>query len=254
MEILYLKTKGLERTQNMISVPQRLMKNAQFSLHLRPYSFMLEYGSISIIKGWLIRAKERRRPYSFMLEYESMSIIKRWLVRAKERSKKSGTVVIKSYIHLDYKNMCILMFIKKIDQLNNLAWLRKEIQATNLETKFKSLRKEVDKTIRDERISYYHSIISKSSNKQKTTWNIVNSIKGKQKNAVITELVCDNVTITNPTDIANFFGKYVSTVIGKKMAKNFTVLSDSCTTGETAKQSMFFTHVTTDDVILICDK
>ncbi|CAH2012505.1 unnamed protein product [Acanthoscelides obtectus] len=173
MEILYLKTKGLERTQNMISVPQRLMKNAQFSLHLRPYSFMLEYGSISIIKGWLIRAKER---------------------------------------------------------------------------------KEVDKTIRDERISYYHSIISKSSNKQKTTWNIVNSIKGKQKNAVITELVCDNVTITNPTDIANFFGKYVSTVIGKKMAKNFTVLSDSCTTGETAKQSMFFTHVTTDDVILICDK
>ncbi|CAH1995625.1 unnamed protein product [Acanthoscelides obtectus] len=42
-----------------------------------------------------------RRPYSFMLEYGSMSIIKRWLIRAKERSKKSGApfVVIKSYIH-----------------------------------------------------------------------------------------------------------------------------------------------------------
>ncbi|CAH2009003.1 unnamed protein product [Acanthoscelides obtectus] len=43
----------------------------------------------------------RRRPYSFMLEYGSISIIKRWLIRAKERSKKSGApfVVIKSYIH-----------------------------------------------------------------------------------------------------------------------------------------------------------
>ncbi|CAH2012161.1 unnamed protein product [Acanthoscelides obtectus] len=42
-----------------------------------------------------------RRPYSLMLEYGSISIIKRWLIRAKERSKKSGApfVVIKSYIH-----------------------------------------------------------------------------------------------------------------------------------------------------------
>ncbi|CAH1969794.1 unnamed protein product [Acanthoscelides obtectus] len=43
----------------------------------------------------------RRRPYSFILEYGSISIIKRWLIRAKERSKKSRApfVVIKSYIH-----------------------------------------------------------------------------------------------------------------------------------------------------------
>ncbi|CAH1956863.1 unnamed protein product [Acanthoscelides obtectus] len=42
------------------------------------------------------------RPYSFMLEYGSISIIKRWLIRAQERSKKSRApfVVTKGYIHL----------------------------------------------------------------------------------------------------------------------------------------------------------
>ncbi|CAH2017700.1 unnamed protein product [Acanthoscelides obtectus] len=56
----------------------------------------------------------RRRSYSFLLEYQSISIIKRWLIRAKERSKKSGApfVVIKT-ITTKYQNWIFKKWTRK---------------------------------------------------------------------------------------------------------------------------------------------
>nr|CAI5818365.1 unnamed protein product [Callosobruchus analis] len=81
--------------------------------------------------------------------------------------------------------------------------------------KFRKLKKEVDVDIREEKIKLYHSIITKSSNKQKATWNLVNSVKGTHKNTAIRELVYENITITHSADIANAFGRHVSTIIEK---------------------------------------
>nr|CAI5856891.1 unnamed protein product [Callosobruchus analis] len=115
--------------------------------------------------------------------------------------------------------------------------------------KFRKLKKKVDVDIREEKIKLYHSIITKSSNKQKATWNLVNSVKGTHKNTAIRELVYENITITHSADIANAFGRHVSTIIEKKLSSNFSALSESCTTDNNCTYSMFFVSVTTEDVI-----
>nr|CAI5820497.1 unnamed protein product [Callosobruchus analis] len=92
---------------------------------------------------------------------------------------------------------------QKVNKLNDLAWLRKHIKDIDLEIKFRKLKKEVDVDIREEKIKFYHSIITKSSNKQKATSNLVNSVKGTHKNTAIRELVYENITITHSADIAN---------------------------------------------------
>ncbi|CAH1997039.1 unnamed protein product [Acanthoscelides obtectus] len=77
-------------------IPHSIKRNNFKGLKMR----IKENGDLSNYCLHKRRCSRICRPYSFMLEYGSISIIKRWLIRAKERSKKSGPpfVVIKSYI------------------------------------------------------------------------------------------------------------------------------------------------------------
>jgi hypothetical protein len=53
--------------------------------------------------------------------------------------------------------------------------------------------------------------ISKSNNKTKTTWNIINELLGKQKSMQGTQkLTVDRKQLTNQQDIANAFNNYFS--------------------------------------------
>nr|CAI5849078.1 unnamed protein product [Callosobruchus analis] len=60
----------------------------------------------------------------------------------------------------------------------------------------------------------------------------------------------DGSSYKEPLEIANIFGKYLSTVIKEKMDLHFTTLSDSCTTSSrSSSSSMFFSPVIQEDVV-----
>jgi hypothetical protein len=57
--------------------------------------------------------------------------------------------------------------------------------------------------------SYCNGIISKSSNKMKSTWEIINEDKGKtKKENGIQSIMVDNKLIKKQNKIANIFNKY----------------------------------------------
>ena len=59
--------------------------------------------------------------------------------------------------------------------------------------------------------------ISKSNNKTKTTWNIINELLGKQQFMLdIQRLTIEGTYLTSQHDIADAFNKYFSTMIDKK--------------------------------------
>jgi hypothetical protein len=63
--------------------------------------------------------------------------------------------------------------------------------------------------------------ISKSNNKMKTTWNILNELSGKQKSMqCIQKLTIDGIQLTNQQDIANEFNKYFSSVNSESNSDN----------------------------------
>jgi hypothetical protein len=56
----------------------------------------------------------------------------------------------------------------------------------------------------------FNKIISKSNNKTKTTWNIINELLGKQLSTQdIQKLTTDGIQLTNQQDIATAFNKYL---------------------------------------------
>ena len=89
-----------------------------------------------------------------------------------------------------------------------------------------------------------------STNESKTLWSIVNSFRNTEHNKEqINEIRYCDKSYNDSEAIANVFGEYLSTVINNKMSTHFNVLSNTCTIGQMVGQSMFFTPVTSDDVV-----
>uniref|UniRef100_A0A1Y1NIN0 Reverse transcriptase domain-containing protein n=1 Tax=Photinus pyralis TaxID=7054 RepID=A0A1Y1NIN0_PHOPY len=136
--------------------------------------------------------------------------------------------------------------------LQNLNWLRKRIYDENLIKRYQTLKREIKHQIILEKKNYYKNLINNSSNKNKTSWNLVNKVKCKQTNTKIKEINYKNKTLTCSNDMAAAFGQYLSTDIVNKISDHFgSNLSKECTISESATQSMFFTSVSSDEVIEI---
>jgi exonuclease III len=77
------------------------------------------------------------------------------------------------------------------------------------------------KVILNAKKMYYNDIIQKSNNKMKASWNIINNEKGKSKNkSNITQIVDEDIVITNHKQIANFFNNHFLTVANMNNAFN----------------------------------
>jgi hypothetical protein len=62
----------------------------------------------------------------------------------------------------------------------------------------------------------YNRLILESSNKPKTTWNIINGLLGKQRLPNdIHKLTIEGSQVTNQHDIADLFNKHFSSIIDK---------------------------------------
>lgn len=116
-------------------------------------------------------------------------------------------------------------------------WMSKEIQTKkqeliqltneyrqNADTKLKKILKHkkiaFKNNIRKTKTKFFENQIKKSSNVQKTVWNIINSEVGKNSRAISEFVLNDGVNvITDPKEISNMFNRYFTNVV-KDIAPN----------------------------------
>nr|CAI5832003.1 unnamed protein product [Callosobruchus analis] len=117
-----------------------------------------------------------------------------------------------------------------------------------LNSKYQMLKKDVNASIKQEKSHHLSNIISKSENKVKTLWSLVNEVRCVKKKASTGEIRYNGVIVNTPQEIANTIGNFISTVIDEKLKHQFPTLSTKCTTGSITRQSMYFMPV---DVITV---
>jgi len=81
------------------------------------------------------------------------------------------------------------------------------------------------KVITAAKILHYSKLILQSDNKQKTTWNIIKTLTNNIKilhTGIPTNININDKPSTNPTDIANAFNAYFTSVADNLLTKNFS--------------------------------
>jgi exonuclease III len=90
-----------------------------------------------------------------------------------------------------------------------LLLLSRHYEDLNLKLYYKLYGKVLSQVIIAAKKLYYNRIISKSNNKMKSTWEIINEVKGRiKKDKCINAIFVDNKTIKNQNKIANVFNKF----------------------------------------------
>ena len=90
----------------------------------------------------------------------------------------------------------------------------------NLYDKFKALRKSLNKTIKLAKSKFYCNKILDHKGDKKKTWEVINSLRGKQKRRIKPQFVIDNEKITNRRVIASEFNKYFVSLAENMNNKN----------------------------------
>ena len=88
--------------------------------------------------------------------------------------------------------------------------ISKKLPAGNVELyeNFKNYRKCLQKTIKLAKSKFYCNKILENKGDKKKTWEVINSLRGKQKREIKPQFIIDNEKILNRRIIANEFNKY----------------------------------------------
>ena len=95
-----------------------------------------------------------------------------------------------------------------------LFLLKRSLHSPLLERYYTQYCKILTKVIREAKRMAFSTRISKSHNKTKTTWKIVNELLGKQPSHTdIQQLTVDGIQYSNQQQVAEVFNKYFSTIV-----------------------------------------
>lgn len=136
--------------------------------------------------------------------------------------------------------------IRMKTELENLNWLRKRTQDPNIHLNYKKCKKNIQSCIRSEKIEKNNKFINLAQNKTKAGWDVINKHSSRlKKTNIITEINTMDKIITDQKDIADEFGRYLSSVVKNKLSQHFgSQLSNECTYGPFNPETMFFVPTT----------
>ena len=109
------------------------------------------------------------------------------------------------------------------------------------------------------KVQYYKNHCKLYERNTKRLWEIINSSMGKlsNKNCVINSLLVENITVTNPQDIANELCNHYSTV-GKKLSSKIPIPKTDLKTYVSKismnSNSMFMSPTSRDEILHLIDK
>nr|CAI5830945.1 unnamed protein product [Callosobruchus analis] len=140
--------------------------------------------------------------------------------------------------------------IKELDSLKDLSWLSKHIDEPSLKEKYRHKKKVVATAVKDEKIKQNQTAIDNSTNKSKSTWNIVNRINTKQEAEKHTIVISDGTNkIENEKHVAELFANHFTTIVDSTLNAHFSSnLSRTCSLPEFHNKSYFFYPIDAPEV------
>lgn len=138
--------------------------------------------------------------------------------------------------------------IRCSEGLKFLNWARKLVHNEQLGLLYRNFKKQFNDNVCAAKSNYYSSLISNSGNKSRTFWRVVNDSRGVRGGRAPISLMTDVGLINGEVEVANRFGGYFSTVVGRQLRTHFVAVSNTCTRGELQPTSMFFRPVTRGEV------
>lgn len=139
---------------------------------------------------------------------------------------------------------------RKIQDLRDLKVMCRQFNTEDLEILYGIKKRELVVLVDREKEAHFSDLISKSRNKSKTVWNLVNS--GKRRHHAIEIKQGDHV-VCDELQIAELFRAQFSTVVESKLRDHFGgIMSSACTVaGSRVAESLFVTPVAAVDVSAI---
>ena len=110
--------------------------------------------------------------------------------------------------------------------------------------------------IKEAKTCYYFNQIQTATNRNKTTWNIVNKTLGRHTKGDETISLCYNdQDVNEPKSVADIFAEYFSTIAEKKLNDRYNnITSNNCTVNPlTVSNSLFFDYVSEQEISTIID-
>ncbi|XP_047990737.1 uncharacterized protein LOC125229839 [Leguminivora glycinivorella] len=177
-----------------------------------------------------------------------------------------------------FYNLCFPYIRLKISALNKPKWVTKGIRkcCKRKRTMLWKCRLEPNKSNKSDLKVYSQRLrkiilstqkvqndfyIKNSANKSKATWNIIQSSKNKRLKDNIAEIIVDNVSITEPTQIAQKFNDYFTDIcdldqlnrthLSDENNLNDNVINPKMTMTYNSSNSMFMKPSTPDDIRIL---
>lgn len=135
----------------------------------------------------------------------------------------------------------------KLDDLRDLGFICKTYHSEDLDLLYKRNRCEINRLIDGEKSQYCTNIISNSSNKARTTWQLIKSSKNSARKL---ELEHGGCLVHDSAELVKLFGDHFSTVVSSKLQDHFgDSLSQHCTTSKNCvAESLFVAPVVAEEV------
>lgn len=126
--------------------------------------------------------------------------------------------------------------------LNNLYWLNKNFRSQTTCDLYKRAKSSYHSQIRCAKLNYYSEFIEESDNKNKTVWDMVNTMTGrKNKDQTSIALAVDGVLFEESEIVAEIFADYFTSVAENAISCYYmSSISSPCTTSSILSTNFFF--------------
>ena len=88
--------------------------------------------------------------------------------------------------------------------------------------RYKNYRQKLRKIIKSAKKAYYSKQFENANGNLKKTWNLINSLRGKQSKSNTTSFIVGSKTVENAQDVSNEFNKFFNSIAKKMNAKAFS--------------------------------
>ena len=130
---------------------------------------------------------------------------------------KANTVKPRCSFSEPWMSVKLLKYNRKCMRLCHRA---KQSGLTSDVEKYKNYRRTLNVIKRSEKLTFYTKLFEKIGNDTRTTWSIVNGLSKKYKrNCMISSLIYDSYTVSDPQSIVNCLNKHFASA-GEKVQKN----------------------------------
>lgn len=133
----------------------------------------------------------------------------------------------------------------------NIYWLHNNLGNQSTYSLYKRAKHSYNCLIRNTKSNFRRDLIEKSTNKNRTVWNLVNTITNRKDSKLKSiKIVVNGVSYDEPRVVADIFANHFTTIAKTSLNRYYKgTLSSSCTTSCITNVNFFFYPIVEHEVI-----